>query len=110
MNKFFGLCLSFVVIMSSCKKSDPVVVVELPPTLPSTELPAGAKDGVAYINSGKSAIITLYAPAKTSVSVIGEFNNWQSSSAVMKNTPDGGRWWVQIDSLDPNSYPACIIS
>lgn len=66
-------------------------------------LPAGAKDGVTFINSGKSVIFNLYAPGKKSVSVIGDFNGWDvnDTRAVMNNTPDGKRWWVQIDNIDP---------
>jgi len=63
-------------------------------------LPAGANDGVTFINSGTSAIFNLYAPGKASVSVIGEFNNWQPTA--MSQTPDGTRWWVQLDNIDPN--------
>jgi glycosidase len=62
-------------------------------------LPAGAVDGVTYINSGTSVIFNLYAPNKTSVSVIGEFNNWQPTT--MNETPDGTRWWVQVDNITP---------
>lgn len=67
-------------------------------TTTSTTIPSGAGDGVTFINSGKSAIFNLYAPGKTSVSVIGEFNNWQPTA--MTKTSDGTRWWVQIDNLD----------
>ena len=31
---------------------------------------------------------------------IGEFNNWQATTAgFMKRTPNGKNWWVQIDNL-----------
>ena len=61
-------------------------------------LPNGAVDGVTFINSGKSVIFNLYAPNKTSVSVTGDFNNWQATK--MTPTPDGTRWWVQVDNID----------
>lgn len=63
-------------------------------------VPAGANDGVTYINSGTSAIFNLTAPGKSSAAVIGEFNNWQPTA--MTPTTDGTHWWVQIDNLDPN--------
>lgn len=63
-------------------------------------LPSGAVDGTTFINGGASVIFNLYAPGKSSVSVIGEFNNWQPTA--MNQTPDGTRWWVQIDNIDPN--------
>lgn len=67
------------------------------------ELPAQAKEGVVYINGGSSAILTLTAPEKNSVYLIGSFNNWSADAAQqMKKTPDGKKWWIQIDQLDAN--------
>ncbi|WP_114940192.1 alpha-amylase family glycosyl hydrolase [Mucilaginibacter endophyticus] len=95
---------------TSCKKKDvlPGNTGNVPgDTTVSTgkALPAGAKDGVTFINSGKSVIFNLYAPGKKSVSVIGDFNGWDTNDtkAVMNNTPDGKRWWVQIDNIDPST-------
>ncbi|MEO6406950.1 MAG: alpha-amylase family glycosyl hydrolase [Ferruginibacter sp.] len=99
MNKYFSLLLVIAVSLNSCKKSSDTGGAVIPPT--STDLPAGAKDGVAFINSGRSAIVTLYAPGKTAVSLIGDFNNWQP--ALMKKTPNGNTWWIQMDNLDPNT-------
>lgn len=65
-----------------------------------TDVPANAVDGTTFINSGKSVIFNLYAPEKTSVSVIGDFNNWQPTA--MNKSTDGKRWWVQVDNIDPN--------
>ncbi len=73
------------------------------PVVNGKDLPAGAVDGVTYINSGTSVIFNLYAPGKKSVAVIGEFNNWQADAKYnMYQTTDGNRWWVQVDNLDPN--------
>jgi len=67
------------------------------------ELPAQAKEGVVFLNGGSSAILTLTAPEKNSVYVIGSFNNWSVDAAQqMKKTPDGRKWWIQIDQLDAN--------
>ena len=68
-------------------------------------LPAGAsKDGVNIINNGTSAIFNLFAPEKSSVYLIGDFNNWAlSNNYAMKRTPDGKRWWIQIDNLNPQT-------
>ncbi|HEY1024984.1 MAG TPA: alpha-amylase family glycosyl hydrolase [Sphingobacteriaceae bacterium] len=71
-------------------------------TVQTADLPAGAKDGVTFFNNGKSAIFNLYAPNKQHVYVVGDFNDWQPDAKYfMKRTPDGNRWWVQIDDLDP---------
>ena len=92
------VCGLAVLGLSSCQKtaSAPAPVVVIPPV--TGGIPAGAGDGVTFINGGKSAIFNLFAPNKTSVAVIGEFNNW--TPTAMTKTTDGSRWWVQIDNLD----------
>jgi len=87
--------------VTSCKKS-PVNnggSGNVPVTPNGVDPPAGANDGVTFINAGKSVIFNLTAPKKTSVAVIGEFNNWKPTA--MQNSVDGKRWWVQVDNLDP---------
>lgn len=66
-------------------------------------IPSNAKlDGFTRLNNGTSAIMTLYAPEKQGVFLIGDFNDWKSSSEYfMKRSPDGKRWWIQLDNLDP---------
>ena len=103
MNKNVYLVLLGILLISfaSCKKS-PNSGNDTGKTTPviSTIIPSGAGDGVTFINSGKSVIFNLYAPGKTSVAVIGDFNNW--TPTAMTKTTDGTRWWVQIDNLDPS--------
>lgn len=66
------------------------------------DLPLGAKDGINYEAGDTSAVLVLYAPKKFSVSVIGDFNNWQASLPyVMKMTRDSARFWVRITGLTP---------
>lgn len=67
----------------------------------NAEIPNQASDGVTFINNGTSAIFNLFAPGKTSVSVIGDFNNWVPTT--MKKTSDSSRWYVQIDNLNPTT-------
>ncbi|WP_071887866.1 alpha-amylase family glycosyl hydrolase [Rufibacter sp. DG15C] len=62
-------------------------------------IPAGAKDGITYL-SPTSVLLNLFAPNKTSVYAIGDFNNWQASTPMYK-TPDGTRFWTRIDNLTP---------
>lgn len=62
-------------------------------------LPAGVQDGINYVNN-TSAILVLAAPLKKFVYVIGEFNNWQyAANSFMRRTPDGNRYWLQINNL-----------
>lgn len=103
--------LVIILALASCKKADvnPTPIpnpptITVPPTPTSYPLPAAAKDGVVFINNGTSAIVTLIAPLKSSVSLIGDFNNWQQLPAYqMKLAPDNNTWWVQIDGLDANT-------
>lgn len=103
MKKIIYLLLSVVAFNSACKKASTDGGIEPTPTNQNADLPAGAKDGVVFINNGTSAIVTLYAPGKKSVSLIGEFNDWSTTTLAMKNTPDGNYWWVQLDNLNSNT-------
>ena len=72
------------------------------PAVVTAALPAGAKDGITYLAGGTSVILNLTAPNKQFAYVLGEFNNWQTDNAsYMNHTPDGNRWWVQINGLTP---------
>ncbi|MBF9222351.1 DUF4961 domain-containing protein [Hymenobacter ruricola] len=78
------------------------LVLVVRPQVVTAALPAGAKDGITYLNGGTSVILNLTAPNKQFVYAIGEFNNWQTlNSAFMNRTPDGNNWWVQINGLTP---------
>lgn len=69
------------------------------------DLPAGvASNGVTFLNNKTSAVFVLTAPEKQYAHLIGDFNNWKTSvEGTMKKTPDGKKWWTQINNLDPNS-------
>ncbi|MBV8390096.1 MAG: alpha-amylase, partial [Mucilaginibacter sp.] len=99
--KYVLLALLLLIVTLGCQKSPNVSKTTTSTTTIAggKDLPAGAVDGVTYINAGTSAIFNIYAPGKTSISLIGEFNNWQPTT--MNETTDGTRWWVQIDNLDP---------
>ncbi|PJJ59649.1 DUF4961 domain-containing protein [Hymenobacter chitinivorans] len=78
------------------------IIVIIRPTVTVAALPAGAKDGITYLNGGTSVILKLTAPNKQFAYVLGEFNNFQPVEAnYMKQTPDGNNWWVQLDGLTP---------
>lgn len=71
-------------------------IIPAPQTAP---LPAGVREGINYIDSS-TVILCLYAPGKEHVFVIGDFNGWNiDSNYYMKLTPDGNRFWVQLDNL-----------
>jgi len=97
-NRYFLLLLIIAVLtgLTSCNKT---ATTTAPKTQNKVDPPSGSTDGVTFTNAGKSVIFNLYAPNKTTVAVIGDFNNWQP--AAMSNSTDGTRWWIQIDNLDP---------
>lgn len=65
------------------------------------ELPAGVVDGINYIDEN-TVILSLLAPYKEYVFVLGDFNNWELVNGYeMKVTPDGLRFWIQINDLEP---------
>ena len=71
------------------------------PAVTVAEIPAGMKDGINYL-SETSALLSLYAPLKQYAYAVGDFNNWLPDEfTYMKRTPDGKRYWVQLDGLVP---------
>lgn len=65
-------------------------------------LPSGVRDGINYQAGDTSVVLVLYAPSKTRVSVVGDFNNWiETLQHQMNQTPDGNRYWVRVTGLTP---------
>ena len=63
-------------------------------------LPSGVKDGINYLPGDTSVVLVLFAPYKSKVLVVGDFNNWTQSSAYqMYKTPDSNYYWLQINGL-----------
>ncbi len=62
-------------------------------------LPAGVPDGITYTGAN-GATLVLYAPKKSFVYLLGEFNNWVTDPAYLMNrTPDGLRYWITLPNL-----------
>ena len=79
------------------------------PDVPEESRPPGLKDGITYSKDGTSVTLSLFAPHKQFVYVIGDFNNWQvSSDYLMKRdsvNADSVYYWIKIDNLSPgNEY------
>jgi hypothetical protein len=68
-------------------------------------LPEGLKDGINYTGNSSAALV-LYAPYKEFVFATGDFTNWlPSDKGYMKRTPDGERYWIELNDLVPgNEY------
>ncbi|MEL7001778.1 MAG: alpha-amylase family glycosyl hydrolase, partial [Bacteroidota bacterium] len=72
------------------------------PMSPTAELPANVMDGINYIDNN-TIIFVLAAPDKNFAYLTGEFSDWQlTNDLLMNKTPDGQRFWVQLDGLTPN--------
>ncbi|MEA4851836.1 MAG: alpha-amylase family glycosyl hydrolase [Paludibacter sp.] len=66
--------------------------------------PAGVKNGINYIDNSTVTLV-LYAPGKSNVFVIGEFNDWaQLNEYQMKK--DGDYWWITLSGLTPGKMYA----
>jgi len=59
--------------------------------------PAGVKDGINIIDA-TTATLVLYAPNKSNVFLIGEFNDWTQSNAYQLKK-DGNYWWITLTGL-----------
>lgn len=87
----------------ACKEKDLLDTDINQPDLIEEDLPDGMTDGANAI-SESSVVFNFFAPNKESVRLIGDFNNWtKGNESLMKRTPDGKRWWIQIDGLDNSS-------
>lgn len=97
MKKVYLLLLVLSAAVSSCRKSNP----SPEQTAPTVTIPTSVKEGVTFMNGGKSAIFTLYAPGKKSVALIGDFNSWSTPGKPMVYDAERKTWSVQLDELNP---------
>jgi 1,4-alpha-glucan branching enzyme len=82
-------------------KADSFYVI-VRPTVTIQALPNGIVDGINY-TSPVSATLSLFAPQKSFVYVIGDFTNWEiDPNYYMKRTPDGNRYWIELSNLSPS--------
>ena len=82
--------------------TDEKVVIILP-AINVAAAPAGTIDGINNTSSN-GVRLQLYAPNKSFVFVIGDFNNWQLDlSYLMNRTPDGNTYWIDIPNLSPGT-------
>jgi glycosidase len=64
------------------------------------ERPAGTRDGINYLDDN-TALLSLIAPGKEYIYVLGDFNNWElDPDSYMKKTPDGTRFWLEVNGLE----------
>jgi 1,4-alpha-glucan branching enzyme len=86
--------------VSRSKSGDSTTFVVAPQVVVEP-LPAGIVDGINYLDNS-TVTLSLYAPKKQFVAVIGDFNDWQIDPAYyMKRTPDSSRYWITMSNLQP---------
>jgi hypothetical protein len=70
---------------------------------PEGPVPAGLRNGINYEPGDTAVTLVLFAPGKSSVHVIGDFNDWtQRTEFQMTKAPDG-RHWLRIRGLTPGT-------
>jgi hypothetical protein len=63
--------------------------------------PAGTLLGATEMSNSQIRLM-LHAPGKSSVYVLGDFNNWTlGPNYLMKRSVDGKNWWIDITGLTP---------
>ncbi|MRT93682.1 alpha-amylase family glycosyl hydrolase [Ancylomarina sp. 16SWW S1-10-2] len=64
---------------------------------PTVTKPNNIKDGINYIND-TSVTLSIYAPNKDYIFVIGDFNDWELNNNYLMNQ-DGDYFWITLDNL-----------
>lgn len=74
------------------------------PAVQNVPLPTGMEHGITYTGV-TSATLTLFAPLKEFIYVIGDFNDWKVDTAnymrMHEVTADSVIWWIELNNLSP---------
>ncbi len=74
--------------------------VKVAPTVTQEAMPNGLINGINYSSDATKATLVLTAPGKDFIQVAGSFNNYTpTTSDVMKQDPNTGKFWLEIDGL-----------
>lgn len=105
MEKIAIFSLLFAGLLSGCSDndSDPDIIdPEVPKEAP---LPYGLKDGITPVSDDSLAFV-LFAPGKSTVHLIGDFNDWKNTDQS-KMYKDGERFWIKIGNLQKDKEYIC---
>ncbi|MCU0321403.1 MAG: alpha-amylase family glycosyl hydrolase [Chitinophagaceae bacterium] len=90
-------------VSGSVTKRDTLSFFVAPPSVVQ-DPPAGLKEGINYESGDTSVTLLFYAPLKSSVAVIGDFNNWtENLNFQLKKSVDGKYFWTRITGLTPGT-------
>jgi len=74
------------------------------PNVTEQNRPSGLKDGITYVDDS-TVRLSLFAPHKKNVYVVGDFNNWQPKPEYFMNretvNADSTWYWIEISGLTP---------
>ena len=90
--------------VDSAGKTVTQMVGTTPPEVIDRARPAGIEDGVTYDRSDPSrAVLSVFAPGKCFMHVIGDFNDWQITDAGRMYRDalrsDSVHWWLPLENL-----------
>lgn len=75
------------------------------PEVVTAPRPAGLQDGITYAADGTAATLSLFAPGKDFVYVIGDFTGWEVDPDYFMTRATAGTdstwYWLTIDGLTP---------
>lgn len=71
------------------------------PVLAPQDPPAGYDYGITYVNDS-TVFFKLFAPSKSYVYLLGDFNNWQlNTNYFLRKSLDNNTYWIEITGLTP---------
>lgn len=74
----------------------------VPNNIPAADPPAGTQAGFIFLENDTKVRLSLYAPGKKYVFVVGDFNDWKpDANFQMTKSIDGNTFWIEIQGLTP---------
>ncbi len=74
----------------------------VPINLAPADPPAATQPGFTFLENDTKVRLALYAPGKSNVFVLGNFNDWKPDTDFqMTKSLDGNTFWIEIDGLTP---------
>lgn len=98
--------MSFVLADSSGSADTTAFLVMVNPPITEMPRPQGVADGINVVDNS-TVTLSLFAPFKQFVYVVGDFNNWFVDTDFLMNREvireDSAHYWLTISGLDPDT-------
>jgi 1,4-alpha-glucan branching enzyme len=99
--------ISIIGVDTSGKKDSVSFLIFKNPIVNQAPPPAGIDYGINYNSDQTSATLMLFAPRKSFIYVLGDFNDWKVDTSYIMNEfqvrPDSVLWWLTINNLTPGT-------